>query len=119
MAKVFIHNVHPHIVFEWFFSSIAEQGGDGVGVICCKNHEQAFEYFIQWSNLKQYNVLRCKQVDRYTFNGADMVNIHDNNENFIFSNKEIDLGYDEISFIIAEDCIDISTDVNSIKLEQL
>ena len=119
MAKVFIHDVHPHIIFEWFHSSIAGEGGDGSGAICCKNHEQAFEHFMQWTNLKKYNILRSKEIDRYNFNGVDIINIHDNNENFMFANKEIYLGYDDISFIIAKDCVHILTDINSIKLEQL
>jgi len=102
MPKVYIENVDPDLIFEWFYHAVVSDCGDGGAVICCGNLEEAYSFFIDWAKLNQkYTHLK---MDRYEFHSVNFISNHDSNENFTFANKEVEMPFGEISFIIKEDC---------------
>lgn len=114
MNTVIIKNIPPSFLFEFFYFSIMESCGDGSAIICCGNPIQTSEHFIHWWEKKYLPEAKAHGYtldefshprDEYTINNQFFVNYHDSNENFMFCDHIIDLGHDDISFIIEEDCI--------------
>jgi hypothetical protein len=91
MSRVTISNVYVETIFEWFYSTICFDGGDGAGVICCANHEETADAFIEW--WKKRYLPKAKESgykldeffhekDEYPIDGIGlMINYHDSNEN--------------------------------------
>jgi len=115
MAKALIYDVEPSLVFEWFYKSAIEDCGDGGAIICCGNTEEALEQFQKWAEKSRKHL--HKQVSRYVHNECNFISIHDSNESFIFSDKEYEMPFNEVSFVVVEDCISKYSDLklNSIK----
>jgi len=114
MSTVKISEVYPEAIVEWFFSVIMGSCGDGAAVICCNNPRETADFFIKWWTevyLPEAQQNGYKRTEFYhpreEYTGPDgeiVVNYHDSNENFMFCDKEIDLGHGDVSFIIEEDC---------------
>lgn len=48
MSKIIIENIWAEDLFQWFYDSIIEDGGDGCGEIVCENHHEVADYFVEW-----------------------------------------------------------------------
>lgn len=115
MASVIIKNVLAEHLFEWFYFSVMESCGDGAAVICCCNIEQTANNFVKWWRKTKLPKLTHMLTDEFFHprdryigqSGEHIINFHDNNENFMFCDRIIDLEHGDISFIIEEDCYDI------------
>ena len=106
MSEVIIKDIYAETVFEWFHDSITEACGDGAGVICCKNFEEVSERFIEWWKKKYERKEFRHPKDYYTTKeNESIINYHDSNENFMFCNERLSLGFHgDISFIVEENC---------------
>jgi hypothetical protein len=114
MSSVTIKNVWVEHIMEWFYSSVCEAGGDGAAVICCGNPKETSEYFIQWWKKRWLPAMKKKGYKKDEFyhsveeyagqNGELIINYHDSNENFMFCDKVIDIGFGDVSFIVESDC---------------
>lgn len=113
MSTVIVKNIPPSFLFEFFYFSIMESCGDGSAVICCGNPTQTSEHFIHWWKKKylpeakahgyRFDEFYHKQ-DMYEVNNSFVINYHDSNENFMFSDSILDADHGDISFIVEEDC---------------
>lgn len=99
-SVVKISDVYAEYIMEWFYFSVIDSCGDGAAIICCGNPSETADFFMKWwtEKYKSRNFFHPK--DEY--NG--IINFHDNNENFMFSDREIELDFGDISFIIEKDC---------------
>jgi hypothetical protein len=129
MSKVYIEGIYLEELFEWYENHINSSGGDGAGAICCDNHEEVADRFTKWwADKKGLDENGIQYIDRSSFNGdkkhkidwgkkrfpheknsyerngIKIVNFHDSNENYIFCNKEMDIGHGDIAFVIIGDC---------------
>lgn len=107
MAKVYIENVHPDLVFSWFYDTVKSEGGDGCAALCCGNIEDAYTEFLKWAEYKRVKKYLPEYVDRNKVvndeKTGNMINIHDCNENFIFCDYDCDLRFGDVSFVIKEE----------------
>jgi hypothetical protein len=88
-------------VFKWFYNHVCDSSGDGTAALVCENYKDVSKYFIKWFE-ETYNK-EFHHTDPTVSDGS--INYHDNNENFIFTNKpEILYRYD-YQFIILDDCV--------------
>jgi hypothetical protein len=109
-----LRNVDPHHIMDWFYYSVTEACGDGSAVICCGNPKETSDYFIEWWKAKHLPEMKWAGYQKDEFyhpieeyagqNGELIVNYHDSNENFMFCDKVIDLGFGDVSFIVESDC---------------
>jgi hypothetical protein len=108
--RVTVHKLYAEDVFDMFYNFINRDGGDGGGAIICANPEEAINLFVSYIKanhhkdfprglyLDKYEVLRNEQ--KYT-----VLNYHDNNENFIFTNDPTySLDFGDIVWFIESDC---------------
>lgn len=113
-SRVIVDNIWLEYIMEWFHYSVTESCGDGAAIICCNNAEETADFFIKWwkdkylPKMKQSGYKRDEfyhPQDKYTGpNGELIINYHDSNENFMFSDSVIDLGHGDVTFIINSDC---------------
>ena len=113
-SYVKLSNVYADYIMEWFYSTICQSGGDGAAVICCGNPEETADFFVVWwkkhylptMKLGGYKISEFWHPrDTYvTQKNETVVNYHDMNENFMFSNGIIDLDFGDVNFIVEEDC---------------
>jgi len=109
MSEVLIYQVWAEQVFDWFYNSIVESGGDGAGAIVCYNPEETSENFKEWAKqIKDFD-LNYRDKDCRNHDGKIYINYHDNNENWIFTNEYTQLFPHDIVFVIKEDCISGNT----------
>ena len=95
-----VRNIWIEDLFEWFYNHVAASGGDGCGIIVCQNYKEAANYFIKWWEDK-YSRSFIHPLDEY----ENIINFHDGNENFIFTNDDNAINWShEYVFIVREDC---------------
>ena len=106
MNRIEIYGTPMEYVFDMYYSYIMDACGDGGALLVCKNYEGASNLFIDWWRKKRLPLLTHKKNsdffhprDEYT----NIINYHDWNENFMFSDTEQEIGEDA-TFIIREDC---------------
>ena len=125
MSKVYVNDIWVEDLFEWFSDHVSSSGGDGAGSICCGNPDETAKMFVEWWAAKQgvdengdwhttalgkphvvhYGPSRFPHPrDEYTNRGIRFINYHDSNENYMFCDKEVDIGFDDYSFIVTGDC---------------
>jgi hypothetical protein len=111
MSKVYLEGVWAEDIFKWYYESVISDGGDGTACIVCENHEQAAEWFIKWwkedilSELEKHNPkFKGREFWHPREEYRGIINFHDNNENFMFSQKPTKGFHGEYDFIILEDC---------------
>jgi hypothetical protein len=113
-AHVRLDNVDLSYLMEWFCYSVSEACGDGAAVICCGNPKETSDYFIEWWKKKYLPEMKRAGYKKDEFyhpveeyagqNGELIINYHDSNENFMFCDKVIDIGFGDVSFIVESDC---------------
>lgn len=124
MSKILIENIWAEDLFEWFYNHVQASGGDGAGAIVCENYKEVANWFIEWfckklgvkengdwtsfdPFLKREHTVHLGEEKfwhpRHEYD--NVVNFHDGNENFIFTDKEdIFLHDGDYIFIIKENC---------------
>tara|TARA_R110000822_G_C15338795_1_gene495970 strand:+ start:30822 stop:31256 length:435 start_codon:yes stop_codon:yes gene_type:complete len=112
--KVRVSNIYAEDLFQWFYQHVGDSGGDGASVICCGNHKEVAEEFLDWWKKNHLPELkkRGRKSDEFfhprheygEMGGGEIVNFHDWNENYMFCNHEISLYHGDYSFVIEGDC---------------
>jgi len=121
MSKIYVEDISAEDLFEWFDRSINQSGGDGAAVICRENYKEVSQWFVDWWADK--NGLDSDGNRVFSFHGEkhtvkygkkrfphergeydNFVNYHDSDENFMFTDKEIDLGHGDYTFVVLVDC---------------
>ena len=77
-------------IFRMFIEAVWSEGGDGCGVIICKNPTMLCEKFEEYCNDYMRPINPIKHLVRGEMedeNGIFWYNWHDSNENFIFTTK--------------------------------
>ena len=111
---VYVENIWAEDLFKWFYEHIMDSCGDGSAVIVCENYAETADLFIQWwrknflgrENFKWFRE-NCpgKEFFHDRDECGDIINFHDDNESFMFSNNpNINLFFHEYIFIVRKDC---------------
>lgn len=104
-STVIAKHIWAEDLFKWFSAHILDAGGDGCGALVCGNPEETADRFLEWfqeKNGRPLNLDREKTVVEF---GRIMVNFHDSNENFIFTdNSLIELHHHDYIFKVEEHC---------------
>lgn len=98
--KIEIYGIYAEDLFEWFLNHVENSCGDGCGLLVCKNYIETAEYFRDWYRQEKGGEFRYSP-DKSV---PGIVNYHDGNENFIFSNHWFPLFKGDYSFIVKENC---------------
>lgn len=100
MSLIEVSNIYIEDLFEWFSSHIAESAGDGCGYIVCKNYREAADFYSKWFERKFGKSIPHPR-DEY----ENVINYHDSNENFIFTDTipENSFEYDYV-FVVKDAC---------------
>ena len=107
-------NIWTEDIFKWFYEHIIFSCGDGAAVIVCENYKEASESFIDWwKKEKNPNNLNSFYHNKSEYD--QIINYHDSNESFMFSNKVIDLGFHDYTFVVKEDCVSGWLDLITLK----
>ncbi len=80
--KVVMEDSFDYELFEKLYDEVVQMGGDGAGVILCKDPKAMAKRFLIWCQPRHPWVLT-----RHIVIKDDRVYIHDWNENFIFSSE--------------------------------
>ncbi len=104
MTKIEFSNVWAEHVFETFYTMIISDGGDGGGVLVCKNFAEACQWFQEWYVRKFNRGEIFKPGLYFREETEDQILYHDGNENFMFTDKMVDFGHGDCTFVIKEDC---------------
>jgi hypothetical protein len=109
-----IDSTWAEYVMEWFYFSVSESCGDGAAIICCGNPEETSDFFIEWWKERYLPKMKAAGYKRDCFyhdredtvseDGRLVVNYHDSNENFMFTNRMTSLAFGDVSFVIEGDC---------------
>lgn len=121
-SKIYAKDVLMETIFELFFRTVWKDGGDGAACICCSNIDETADEFVKWFAKSEWNCggdVFFHPRHEYIHDDRRTINFHDSNENFMFCNKEIDLGHGDMSIVILEDCRSGISDFVIKKLEQL
>lgn len=109
MSKIEVSNIWAEDLFKWFYDHVQDSGGDGAGAIVCDNYKEVADWFTEWwrkeikPNFRyavENNLDFWHKKDEYD----NIVNFHDNNENYIFTCDYIDLGVSDYVFLVVGDC---------------
>ncbi len=107
VTRVIVEGVWAEDLFQWFYDSIMRDGGDGAGVIVSGDKEETARLFIEWWQQKvRPKFPHAKDMEFWHPRSEcrDTINYHDSNENFIFSEEEIQLHGGDYMFVVAKDC---------------
>lgn len=112
MSKIYLEEIWAEDIFKWYYESVTGEGGDGAACIVCKNYKQAAEWFIEWWTNKYkseiisrgYHGLKDKEFLHPKDEYEGIINYHDANENFMFSQTPTKGFHGEYDFIIKKDC---------------
>jgi len=107
MSKVYVNDIWVEDLFKWFHEHVSNSGGDGAAAICCSNPDEVAEWFIEWwrGQATWFKGDGFKHPrHEYTHDNIRFINYHDSNENYIFCDKEVDLGHHDYSFVVTGDC---------------
>jgi hypothetical protein len=100
MSKVIVEGVWAEELFRWFTDHVDSSCGDGAGAIVCKNYKEAAKIYQDW-----YLEECGKPIWHPWHEYDDIVNFHDGNENFIFTNDpNIFLHDGDYVFVVNKDC---------------
>lgn len=104
-AIAYCEHVHPFFIYDWFLSAVGDASGDGWGKICCANPADTAKDFEKWY-CKKFNAEKfVHPLDSYIFEGTQIYNYHDANENYVFvDNLDLIHEWDDIAIVIKEDC---------------
>lgn len=105
-SMIHVNNIWAEDLFQWFSNSIIRDGGDGAGIIICQNYQEVATWFEQWCKEKAGWGMGYPR-NEYEVMGIRYVNYHDENENFMFSNKKEAIfrnGWGDYSFLVVGDC---------------
>lgn len=111
MSKIIIEDIWIEDLFKWFYETVCNDGGDGAAAIVCKNYKEVANLFIEWWKKEYLESMKNRgyKLDTFPlekFENNNMINYHDNNENFIFTNDpNIKLWPREYVYIIKEKCV--------------
>lgn len=102
-----VSNIYGEHLFEWFEQCVLSSGGDGGSNIVCENYKDVATWFEEWvfKRWADKGIKYFHPRDEY----KDIVNYHDSNENFVFTNKTCaQSGFfnweNEYEFIVEKDC---------------
>ena len=99
MSKIKVSNIWAEDLFDWFESNVAGSGGDGAALIVCENYKEVAAWFIdRWE--KKHGREFFHPRDEY----GSVVNYHDMNENYMFSDTEHDMFGGDYIFVVEGDC---------------
>jgi hypothetical protein len=102
LSTVKVSNIYVEELFDWFLNHVGGSGGDGCGIIVCKNYEEVADWFIEWYKEK-YNREFPHPKDIYE--NGNIINFHDDNENFLFTDDiNIQNWEGDYIFIVEKDC---------------
>ena len=111
---VYVENIWAEDLFNWFYQHVMDSCGDGAAVIVCGNHAETADLFIQWwrknyLERENFNWFRENCPEKEFFHDreeyGDIINFHDSNESFMFTNNpNINLFFHEYIFIVKKDC---------------
>jgi len=98
-------------IFAWFLKHVCDSGGDGAGAIVCSNYQEACDLFLKWFAMEHSESSRRYESgfyhpreeygnDRY----GNVINFHDDNENFLFSDTVLSLHDGDYVFVITGEC---------------
>lgn len=104
MSKVYVQDISAEDLFKWFHQSIGDSGGDGSACISCANPEETADLFIKWFGVNHNGRAFWHSRDEYVGGGARYVNYHDSNENYMFCDREIDIGHGDYTFVVKANC---------------
>lgn len=100
-------------LFKWYYNHVGDSGGDGAGIIICKDPKECSTYFYDYlgkvaQSIKIPNYLNFLKKDEQIRDGYIYITYHDTNESFIFTNdRNAALGHGDYTFIVIEKCISI------------
>lgn len=122
MSKITVNGIWAEDLFEWFDSNVSGSGGDGAALIVCKNYKEVAGWFVDWWAKKhnldekgnrhiilpsgkphviQYGSQRFPHPrDEYD----NIVNYHDMNENYMFSDTEHNMFSGDYTFVVTGEC---------------
>lgn len=99
VSIITVSNIYAEDLFKWFYEHIMDSCGDGAGLIVCKNYKETAQFFIEWFQQK---------YKRPFYHFPDelpcIINYHDNNENFMFSNMKLNIFDKDYTFIVKGVC---------------
>ncbi len=106
--KVEIYGNYAERVFQWFFSAMADCGGDGGSVMVCGNPGEAVTAYKiwLWEKHPSYKNKTISFSDYYSVNGDIFLNF--DQESHVFTAKMCEALYGEPVFVIKEDCTDFA-----------
>lgn len=125
MSKVYLEDIWAEDLFSWYEDHISSSCGDGGAAICCGNPSEVSMWFVDWwaakhgvdangdmptlvgnkNHVVHYGLTRFPHSrDEYQREDTLFINYHDSNENYIFCDKEVDIGHHDYSFVIIGDC---------------
>jgi len=91
-----VTNIWGEQLYDWFYHSVIDAGGDGDAALVCKNYKEVAERFYD-AYLKKFN--HYSRIE-----GENSINFTDmSNENFIFSNDPDIKMYGNV-FIVEKTC---------------
>ncbi len=89
MNRIEIYGTPMEHVFHMYYDYISEACGDGAALIVCENYKEASDLFIEWWTKNHRDQFTWFTNDRIFIHPRDeyenIVNYHDWNENFMFS----------------------------------
>lgn len=98
--KIEVYGIYAEDLFRWFLNHVEDSCGDGCALIVCKNYEEAAKYFRDWFR-QEFAMEFYYPPDRKV---SGMVNYHDCNENFMFSDQILSIFDGDYTFIVKENC---------------
>lgn len=102
-----IYNIHPNILYDWFYTSAAQSCGDGCSFLYCGNpSETATDFIRYWTNRYEKDFPHPRD-EYWGLKGEMIINFHDDNENFMFCDTFNPPIYPEpidVNFVVMEDC---------------
>lgn len=99
MSKVKVSDIWAEDLLDWFESNVAGGGGDGAALIVCENYKEVATWFVdRWENKHGRKFFHPRDEE------DNIVNYHDMNENYMFSNMEQNMFGGDYTFVVEGDC---------------
>lgn len=110
-------NIWQESLFEMYTKHVWDSGGDGCGLILCGNPDETATLFEEWwKQNKFYEDDKIKKIvpmhPRSEHDG--IINFHDNNENFVFSDRPIKMWLGDYTFVVETELKSYKRDNNKI-----
>lgn len=101
-STIKVNNIWIEDLFEWFYQSVLNHGGDGAAYIVCENYVEASNLFAEWwkANKLGFEILE-KCVDK-----NHNVSFYDDQECWIFTcDKDLNTSAFDYMFVIESECV--------------